>query len=244
MSDTGHTFPHFCPRRLIDYRSQEPVGELAEFVKDQQRHELEGLRIDQGDVSKRLEPEALEKHWGWNSQKSSLELPPWFAQDEVLQGIVNMDRRSSRALSDLSDDDDTKMIDDATTATSRSLGSEARSGVHSPARNNTSKVPVVERKKLQNLRSEHPRRNIWDTTARRLLTDHENEKAARLLPTQLLRPRERRPEKNPGIKKSSAIPTRQTRSRNVTKFYTLDRGGRTISYQSFSSPRQGQRFRT
>ena len=108
MSDIGHTFPPFCPRRLVDYRSQEPVGELAEFLKDQQRRELGELRIDQGDVSRRLEPEALEKHWGRNSQKSLLELPPWFAQDEVLQDIVNMDRQSSTAHSDLSDDGDTK----------------------------------------------------------------------------------------------------------------------------------------
>ena len=241
VSDIGHTFPHFCPRRLVDYRSQEPVGEFAEFIKEEQRYQLEGLRIDQGDVSRRLEPEALEKHWSWNSQKSSLELPPWFAQDEVLQDIVNMDRRSSTAHSDLSDNDDTKMTDDATTATSEN---EVRSGVHSPARNNKSQVPFIERKNLQNLRIKHTRRNTWDTTTRRLLTDNETEKVARPQPTQALRPRERRPEKNSGIKKSSSIPARQTRSRNVTRFYKLDRGGRMISYQSCSSPRQGQRFGT
>ena len=239
MSDIGHTFPHFCPRRLVDYRSQEPVGELAEFLKDQQRQELGGLRIDQGDVSRRLGSEALEKYWGCNSQKSSLELPPWLAQDEVLQDIVNMDRRSSTAHSDLSDDGDTKMFDDATTATSGSLGSEARSKIHSPARNNTSQVPIIERKNLQTIRSKHARRNIWDTTARKLLADHEIEKAARPQPKKALRLRERRPEKSSGITRSIAISTRQTRSHNVTKFYELDRGGRTISYQILLSPRQG-----
>ena len=229
MSDIGHTFPLFCPRRLVDYRSQEPVGELAEFLKEEQRHQLEGLRIDQGDVSRRLEPEVLEKRWGWNSQKSSLELPPWFAQDEVLQDIVNMDRHSSTAHSDLFDED-TKMFDDTTTVTSESLESKARSRVHSPTRTNTSQVPVMERQNPQTLRSKHARRNIWDTTARRLTTDHEIKKAAMPHATKALRPYGRRPEKNSGIKKSIVKPARQTRSRNVTKFYKLDRSGRTISY--------------
>ena len=83
-----HPIPFFCPKSLVEYRSQE----LMPFLEAQHRLCLDDMRIETGDKSRRLDQEVLadlcaimppEAH-----EDTSLKLPFWAKGDVVLQQIL------------------------------------------------------------------------------------------------------------------------------------------------------------
>ena len=88
-----HPIPIFCPRSLIDHRSMDEL-DFLEAQEHRQRELIEEIKIEPDDISKRLSREILERCWVMESQERSLELAPWFKNDETLQLIIDASSRS------------------------------------------------------------------------------------------------------------------------------------------------------
>ncbi|KAI9784228.1 MAG: hypothetical protein M1816_000900 [Peltula sp. TS41687] len=77
-----HMIPWFCPKRLVDFRSED-IPALSEALGYGERGRIEDLRIEPGEVSRRLPDHLLEKLWALNSQERPRELPPWAKQNNI-----------------------------------------------------------------------------------------------------------------------------------------------------------------
>lgn len=85
---SDHPIPFFCPKALIDYRSQE----LMPFLQNQNRVTIEELRIEPGDSSRRLDQAMLEDSWAVEFHETLADPPIWAKGDAVLQKILHASR--------------------------------------------------------------------------------------------------------------------------------------------------------
>ena len=83
----GHIIPFFCPQRLLPYQSMNE-DDLSGLLQYRQPPQIEQLSINEGDTSRRIPDEVLERFWVMDSQKASVELPPWTVRDPVVQKIA------------------------------------------------------------------------------------------------------------------------------------------------------------
>ncbi len=83
-----HLIPFFCPKSLVDYQSQD-APELMDYLACQKRIRIEDLEINQGDGSRRLDQDMLEKAWVLDSQQDLRDVPFWAKADPVVRQILD-----------------------------------------------------------------------------------------------------------------------------------------------------------
>ncbi|KAL8722594.1 MAG: hypothetical protein Q9225_000950 [Loekoesia sp. 1 TL-2023] len=93
-----HAFPLFCPQSLVDYRSQD-IPDLMAFLNSRHHLRPEALKIEEGEKSKRLDQEILEKCWTQESQGAPMRIPFWANADEVLQQVIRQDACQNPSIS-------------------------------------------------------------------------------------------------------------------------------------------------
>lgn len=90
LTNAEHAFPLFCPQSLVEYRSMD-IPDLMAFLNSRNRLKPEEIEIEEGDRSKRLDQEVLERYWTQNSQGRQMKIPFWANADGVVQQIIHQD---------------------------------------------------------------------------------------------------------------------------------------------------------
>ncbi|KAL8725591.1 MAG: hypothetical protein Q9166_007256 [cf. Caloplaca sp. 2 TL-2023] len=90
-----HPFDFFCPQTLVNCRSMD-IPDLMNYLNHQNILKPEELKIKEGDRSKRLDQDILERHWVQKSQERPLRVPFWANADGVVQQIIRQDSRQNR----------------------------------------------------------------------------------------------------------------------------------------------------
>ncbi|KAF7507653.1 hypothetical protein GJ744_010206 [Endocarpon pusillum] len=84
-----HLNETFCPKALGSYTTQDGV-ELAEMLARQRAIQIDDLHIEQGDISRRLSQDMLEKAWARSSQNHRFHIPFWAHADPVVKQSVTL----------------------------------------------------------------------------------------------------------------------------------------------------------
>ena len=82
-----HITPLFCPLRLVPYRSMNEEDPSGLLHYPHPPH-IEQLNLKEGDPSRRIDDESLQRYWMMSSQKASVKLPIWTIRDSILQKIA------------------------------------------------------------------------------------------------------------------------------------------------------------
>ncbi|KAL8934835.1 MAG: hypothetical protein Q9216_005711 [Gyalolechia sp. 2 TL-2023] len=83
-----HAFPSFCPKNLIEYKSQD-FPHAIDYLGARHYIDSEKVEIKETDKSRRLEQELLEQHWMRMPLEVPMrDIPPWFKADGVVQQII------------------------------------------------------------------------------------------------------------------------------------------------------------
>lgn len=89
--NSEHPFDPFCPESLVLYQSQD-LPDLMTFLNNQHPVRLDQVKIEEGQKSRRLDQEMLEKSWTRNiSQQAPMRVPFWANADPVVQSILRQD---------------------------------------------------------------------------------------------------------------------------------------------------------
>lgn len=88
-----HPIPMFCPKTLVDYRTQD-AHDLSCCFEAKGDQDIRDLKIDPEDKSKRLSQNAIEKYWETSTQEGPADWPPWLKGDIVLQRIAQLDQNN------------------------------------------------------------------------------------------------------------------------------------------------------
>lgn len=82
-----HPIPFFCPKALVNYRSQEVPYFMDQLAR--KRLQLDDMKIKSEDKSRRLDQDILEKLWIMDYQQDLSDVPFWAKADPVVRQMLN-----------------------------------------------------------------------------------------------------------------------------------------------------------
>ena len=234
----------FCAESLVDYRTQD-APDLVGFTQAMRKQDIQDIKIEPNDKSKRLSPEPLMQYWERDTQETSSEWPPWMKGDPVLRRIEQQDKHdgfqeSLKRLQEVRAGHGTPSSIFTEDRSNVEMSDETRPSTPTDAsfsgENSLIKACNESEIKEQGTHSCHiPSDKPYDVqiVPQQPRPKHKTVNTGR---SQLARPS--------GVSKDTSVAkrqrrkpivatTRRTRSQNMTKFYQLDAKGTTKPYRRY-----------
>ena len=186
---------------------------LLGLLEHQHRLRPEEMRIEQGDRSKRLDEEVLERYWTMDSQKCPPQIPIWAKEDKIVQGIGF----SKPSCSTISPSPDPHQF--SSSASAELEGNETPVNIGTRAPSSLTTAPDLGR---EGQRKPKPKRHGGRTI---IMSRHQRTEPAKKRVTKSVRASRRRSTMITRIQNRASEPALATRSHRLSQFYEIDHAG-------------------